>query len=280
MDKGYELTKDFYCAQLNVSAPRPNNRPAMRVCGDFKLESEARSFGTYLSDGGGFRNDLAPAIGFGNYIVPVFGQRICLVSELSYIVTDRTGKICDQYTYSEGCKPPQDEFPYCTCKPGAMLSTPYNVTYTRKFASNGNNNYCFRVNVDTKRCVGRCCSMDLDKVEWMSNGMNCRYAVAGFTVSTKPNAFVAPVWSTETDNLITAPNPAQVAVLKTNNLNLDVRNANGVEICIALKANGKCPTMEDFCYDGLCKYAIFDRSAGCCANDFAEGNDFGYNRRR
>jgi hypothetical protein len=62
-------------------------------------------------------------------------------------------------------------------------------------------------------------------------------------------------------------------------LGLTPSTANGAEVCIALRANGACPTLPNFCYGDICKYAIFGNQNKCCATDFAPGGAKGYTRR-
>ncbi|KXZ45159.1 hypothetical protein GPECTOR_57g449 [Gonium pectorale] len=76
------------------------------------------------------------------------------------------------------------------------------------------------------------------------------------------------------------PMDMAVGVFKTNNLYLNTTTANGVEVCITLKARGSCPTLDTFCYGGICKFAIFSKSTNCCAKDYAPGVFGEYNRRR
>ncbi|KAG2488679.1 hypothetical protein HYH03_012680, partial [Edaphochlamys debaryana] len=224
--------------------------------------------------------DLANIIGSSDVLVPINGELACAVSTLSYVITDMTKVECDAASWQDGaCAAPQDEFPYHGyCGRGALPTSPYNVTYARKFAKDGNNYYCFKISVDSGQCSGGCCSMELDKIEWMSNMQKCRYAVDGWTVSTKPNAYRQPSWNDETDNLL----GGGVQVLKTTELGLTTASGDGVEVCIALRSGSSCPTMEDFCYGGICKYALFDKSGdngGCCAKDYAPGTYTGYSRR-
>ncbi|GFR50006.1 hypothetical protein Agub_g12154 [Astrephomene gubernaculifera] len=274
--QGYSsMSKAFACTAFDSSSAT--------VCGAFKSEADARGFGTFMQNPAGFPV-VAAVIGFGNIVAPVNGVMVCQKSILSFVITDMSGKICDSGVFTQDCAPPpQDGFPYCSCDTGATIKTPYAVSYSRKFTRSGNNFYCFKVAVNKAQCgSARCCNMELDKIEWMSDEDNCLSAVDGWTVSTQPNNYRAPVWTRATDTVMYKNATQLVGVLKTNNLNLDASNAGGVEICIALKGTSKCSTMESFCYGGICKYAVFDRTSGngCCAKDYAPGNSFGsYNRR-
>jgi hypothetical protein len=76
--------------------------------------------------------------------------------------SDPTGADCGSNSRSADCSIVQPSFPYCTCRPGATQSTPYNVNYKRMFKVGGAvpvNVYCFSVAVDLARCSGSpCCN--------------------------------------------------------------------------------------------------------------------------
>ncbi|KXZ50846.1 hypothetical protein GPECTOR_15phG17 [Gonium pectorale] len=267
-----DLALPFTCSAMNSTT--------VTVCGDFKTESAARKIGSYMSSGG--LGALAVPIGFDNIIVPQDGVMVCKKSLLTYWLTDMSGQVCDSASFATDCRPPQDAFPYCTCEPGVARRTPYTVSYTRKFVSSaGNNGYCFKIGVNQTQCgTSRCCGMDLQKIEWLTNKDNCFYAVDGWTVSTQPNIYKSAVWSRETDMVMQRGVETKVGVFKTNELNLVPANAAGVEVCITLKAKSKCPTLDTFCYGGVCKFAVFSKATNCCAKDYAPGVFGEYNRRR
>ncbi|PNG99344.1 hypothetical protein TSOC_014893, partial [Tetrabaena socialis] len=277
----YGLTPSgFTCKGVNAA------KSEVTACADFALEADARAFGDFFANQGGF-DDLALITGFGPaYAIGPNGAPVCNPSKFfAELTTELTGAVCDNWQKESACAPPAtDTFPYCKCEPGTRAKTPYALTYTRKYTKAGANYYCFNVQVNRTQCgSSKCCSMDLDKIEWLSNEENCMGAAMGFTVTTKPGDLKSPVWSRVPD---TSFSPAKTfGIFKTNSLDLNVGNANGAEVCIALRSNGNCPTLEQFCYQGDtvgCQYAIFDRAdagAGCCAEDWAVGK-FGHFDRR
>ncbi|GLC62213.1 hypothetical protein PLESTB_001856000 [Pleodorina starrii] len=213
------------------------------------------------------------------------GQPICAPSSLvmdqySYTSLQPEPTRCDSANISTPCKliPPRSNFPYCDCDLNAPSRTPYTLSYTRKFSQSSYNYFCFGITVNNSTCGrSKCCNMDLFKVEWLVNDATCFRSVAGYTLRLKGGK-AAPKsmsWSRYND---TALRPSQMlAVMKTNNLGLNMGNANGAELCLALQAKiPQCATLSQLCYNGAstgCRYALFERAAsnGCCARNFVNG---------
>ncbi|GFR46319.1 hypothetical protein Agub_g7884 [Astrephomene gubernaculifera] len=279
------LGSGFTCSAVDATARN------VTACADFAAEADATAFGNMFGSGdaktsgvSGFEL-LSVSLGWTTtYTQGSNGQPVCDQAGFYVVLTTKlTGVQCQSWSYTQGCAPVQtNEFPFCVCDPGVPRKTPYAIQYKRTYSKSGSNYYCFQIRVNQTQCKGsRCCSMDLDKIEWLSDGTNCLSAVNGFTVSTNPGVVKAPVWTRATDNSFT---PAQTfGVFKTNNLALNLANADGAEVCILLKSSGSCPKLENFCYQGStmgCQYAIFDLSAGCCAEDFSMSQYGTFSRRR
>lgn len=93
----------------------------------------------------------------------------------------------------------------------------------------------------------------------------CRYLARGVLIQPQPTA----------DHYCLIVVFLLLQVFKTGNMGLSVDSADGVEVCIVLKANGACPSMQQLChragdFNG-CSYSVFDKGAKCCGRDFAFG---------
>lgn len=176
--------------------------------------------------------------------------------------------------------------PCSKCDPRLANRTPYSLSFKSKSSRTVNgfpaNVYCFSIKVDAGVCGNsRCCNMDLDKVEWLTDTTNCRQAAVGYTVSIRPTDVKMPVWTRQIDNTVV---PAtSFDVYKTNQLGLTLGNADGAEICLILKQKSSCPTLDTFCSQGDigCQYAVFDKTQNCCAEDWSlNAGDGSFSRRR
>ncbi|GLC75548.1 hypothetical protein PLESTF_001655600 [Pleodorina starrii] len=254
------------------------------ACATYRTPADASAVATKLD--GQATTDILFMLNATSATVVENGQLTCKPSVVSYVVTDMFHQsVCRSNGAATACSKPQpDEFPYCTCEPGLARQTPYGVTYSRRFIKGSNTFFCFKIRVNRTQCGNaRCCNMDLAKVEWLSGtNADCWSAVSGFTLSSDPKpALRSAVWMRPLDSAMSPGVNTTVGVLKANNLNLNTANADGVEMCIALKrASRTCSTMKQFCFQGTCKYAIFNRASSCCATDYAPGKQFNvYNRR-
>jgi hypothetical protein len=54
------------------------------------------------------------------------------------------------------------------------------------------------------------------------------------------------------------PTPSLFPATQINRINVDILHAAYTELCIALRPNAACTTMERLCGNKLCTYAIFD----------------------
>ncbi|EFJ40304.1 hypothetical protein VOLCADRAFT_99917 [Volvox carteri f. nagariensis] len=236
-------------------------------------------------DNSGLSN-IAGLVNISSIRVPEGGALVCKQSQLEYFVTsDRLEAICESGFTNAPCPfIPQDLFPYCQCEPRALGKTPYTVTYSRKYYSFSSTWYCFKITANQSSCsANRCCDMDLGKIEWLTgpNNAGCWTSVTGwFLSSDKPGTRREPAWSRFVDKRAVPGRNTTMGVLKTTNLNINLRTIRpNLEMCIGLRRGTRCSNLQTFCYLGTCKYAVYDKSAGCCARDYASGDLYGGYKR-
>ncbi|KXZ53551.1 hypothetical protein GPECTOR_7phG4 [Gonium pectorale] len=143
-------------------------------------------------------------------------------------------------------------FPYCRC----IYNGPFEVV---KYVDRIDGAFCFQIN--RKPCSGKCCDMDLRKIE-LDARVDCRGTT---TVTATVNGLTPaqqPTFSTPGET------PSGKAVLKLSGLGLSNAAANGTIICLTLK--GKCTTLETLCAkppgqpNGICSTALFNTKDTCC----------------
>ncbi|GLI70354.1 hypothetical protein VaNZ11_015116, partial [Volvox africanus] len=157
-------------------------------------------------------------------------------------------------------------FPYCDC--ARNTPSPYRFLPTVTVKKPGL--YCMTLLVNTTGCTGRCCNVDLRKIEFDVNprcnvrGTTVKSTVNGVYTSTGPNFY----WYQNSDK-------SNKFVLRITNLNMGVGDSTS-QICVNLTATAKdgCDSLEKLCAPpfasaapGTCQLAIFNSpnyTDSCC----------------
>ncbi|PNH07073.1 Perphorin-2 [Tetrabaena socialis] len=141
-------------------------------------------------------------------------------------------------------------FPFCKCDttPASMPFTLAGAPSLSRSAS-GQNLYCFTLN--SAACAdpdSPCCASTLLKVEWYSYD-TCRGSVRAFI-----DRMSYPVtWDKGGTFRLTKLNytPADIA-------------GKPKQLCIELRRDGPCDTIDKFCRGGRCIYSLFDTATRSC----------------
>ncbi|KAG2484129.1 hypothetical protein HYH03_017012, partial [Edaphochlamys debaryana] len=282
---GYSDTYDYPTSSPFMCVTPVVLEQNITACGYFATEAQGLEFGEFLRVGNadtevnGFEL-LARDLNFQNGLKPDgSGGLACDPSNFwAYLETELTKESCSEWYYEQGCASipvPINNFPYCKCDIGAIQKTPYEVYFKRSFVEGKNTHFCFGINVNQDQCAGSsCCSMNLEKIEFLSDHTKCLSSVDGYSVSTKNNGGLrSAVWSRNNDTSVN--NGTVFGVLRANLLSLNLVSAPKAEVCIALRLDSACPNMETFCNLGkeanACQYAVFDQKKNCCASDWTAG---------
>lgn len=114
------------------------------------------------------------------------------------------------------------------------------------------NRYCFRVDYEwgcdpRQKCCGK---LGLHKIE-LDVVASCKGSLAMVTIDGERRSF-------EYND--------RLSVLRVSQLGKDFYSARGTELCLFLKPEDECPTLNEMCSvgDGTCQYALFTPDLDCC----------------
>ncbi|EFJ53196.1 hypothetical protein VOLCADRAFT_102804 [Volvox carteri f. nagariensis] len=184
--------------------------------------------------------------------------RLLLCLAMSWMTTAVADTSLEEQLDSQATVDPR--FPYCSCYRLPANPSPYNFAPT--VTVKGKGQYCFKILVNSTGCTGRCCNVDLNKIEFDVNA-KClaKSASVKATINGKFTLVGPNYYTYQLDN------GTYRYVLRLTSLTMGLSD-NNAELCLNLTAgvnDAGCGTLEELCVPpsvssppGTCQVALLN----------------------